>query len=247
MLDKDLFSPNGSNGSSPENVETDAGKLEIGGDTFDYRINGDEIEVSIPDDYPEEKIPELEKRVDEFKSTLASTKKKAHEANQTLAEVKRLEKELKDKLAALETAKPKAQQPKTDDADLLECFGVDSWEDVQVLQVENPAQYYKGLATYNAKKSTEAAMQNLRTEGVLAVIKSEGYNPYEVKAFAEAQGITRLDVAFDYYKRVNEKPKGESLADIQKKSVKFVPRSTGDGRTQKKVQSLKEMYDEIKT
>jgi hypothetical protein len=74
-------------------------------------------------------------------------------------------------------------------------------------------------------------------------IIEEGYNPNSVSGFAKANGISRIDVAFDYYKRVNEKPKGTSLADLQKKSVKFVPRGGGTTQGTKQAPGMKDIFE----
>ncbi len=251
MLEHDEVSPNGSNGSSPGVVATGKGTVEIDGQEFEYREKGDEIEFVIPEDYPEDQIPELEKKADEFKHTLASAKRKAFEANREKDELAEERKRLEEEKEALrrereQIAKTKATSNLHDNA-ILEAFGVETWDEVSVLQAENPELYHKGVIKYNASAVAQQAYQRMQTENVQNVIRAEGYNPSSVEAFAQANGITRLDVAFDYYKRVNEKPKGTSLAEIQKKSVKFVPQGAGASQEKKQVPGMRGILDDTKS
>ena len=72
MTTRDEVSPNGSNGSSPnDNVDTDIRTLEIDGEQFDFRETDDSIDIIVPDDMPEEKRTKIEKKAEEFKHTLA--------------------------------------------------------------------------------------------------------------------------------------------------------------------------------
>lgn len=251
MLEHDAVSPNGSNGSSPDTNVTGKGTVEIDGQEFEYREKGDEIEVVIPDDYPEDKIPELEKKADEFKHTLASAKRKAYEVNREKDDLAEERKRLEEDREALRREREQITSRKassnTQDNAILEAFGVETWEDVSVLQVENPEAYHKGVIKYNAAKVSQDTYQRLRNENVQETIRAEGYNPKSVEAFAQIKGISNLDVAFDYYKRVNEKPKGISLAEIQNKAVKFVPRGAGASQTTKPVPGMKGMLDDTKS
>lgn len=248
MVKHDAVSPNGSNGSSPDTNVTGKGTLEIGGQEFEYREKDDEIEVTIPEDYPEDKLPELEKKVDEFKQTLASAKRKAYEANlekKDLAEErKRLEEEKEALRREREQLASGGSASRAKDNAIMEAFGVETWEDVSVLQAENPEAYHKGVIKYNSAKISQDTYQRLRNESMQDAIRAEGYNPASVEAFAKIKGINNLDTAFDYYKRVNEKPKGISLAEIQQKTVKFVPKGAGTSQNKKPIPGMKEMLNE---
>lgn len=247
MVRHDEVSPNGSNGSSPDaNVETGKGTLEIDGHEFEYRETNDEIEVEIPDDFPEDKKPELERKAEEFKNTLASAKRKSFEANRKLEDLDERERRLREEEEAFERKQKQLSQSKTPDPDdnaLLTAFGVETWDDVTALQVEDPKAYHKGIAKYNATIASQDAYNRLQGDNIRRTMEAEGYNPNTVEAFAKANGITRIDVAYDYYKRVNIKPKGQSLADIQKKTVKFVPKGTGSSHSPKTAPSMKELKD----
>lgn len=249
MIDHDEVSPNGSNGSSPtDNVETGNGYLEIDGEKFEYRETTDEVEVFVPEDYPEEKRPALERKVDEFKQTLASTKRKAFEVNREKDEVAEERRRLAEEREALRREREQLSAQRTTSAPqdnaLRDAFGVETWDDVAVLQVENPQAYHQGFARYNAGIAAQDAYERVRSESIQQTIRAEGFNPQTVAAFAKANGINRLDVAYDYYKRVNEKPKGQSLADIQKKTVKFVPKGAGTSQTPKIAPGMKKVLDE---
>lgn len=248
MLEHDEVSPNGSNGSSPDTNVTGTGTLEIGGQKFEYREKDDEIEVVIPKDYPEDRLPELEKKVDEFTQTLASAKRKAYEANLEKKDLAEERKRLEEEKEALRREKEQlasgGSASRTKDNALMEAFGVETWEDLSVLQAENPEAYHKGFIKFSSAKSSQEAYQRLRNESIRETIKAEGYNPASVEAFAKIKGITSIETAFDYYKRVNEKPKGTSLAEIQKKTVKFVPQGAGTSHTKKPITGMKGMLDE---
>ncbi len=250
MKDNDFeTSPNGSNGSSPNHNVEDTGKFEVDGQTFDYRLTENEIEVEIPEDFPEEKKPALLNKVEEFKHTLASAKKKVYEANQerqALAEKEAALRKREEELARKESELLRTPAKPTENSnELLATFGVETWDDVQVLQAENPAAYHEGLARYNAQQARKEAMQSVRMETTRNQILAEGYNPFEVEAFAKANEIGNLQAAFDYFKRVNAKPKGQSLADIQKMTAKLIPKSSGSAQDKnKKAPSLKEMYEQ---
>ena len=95
MTTRDEVSPNGSNGSSPNNnVDTDIRTLEIDGEQFDFRETDDSIDIIVPDDMPEEKRTKIEKKAEEFKHTLASAKRKAMEANREREDLRREREEL---------------------------------------------------------------------------------------------------------------------------------------------------------
>lgn len=248
---RDEASPNGSNGSSPdENVETGYSTLEIDGEQFSVRETDSEIEVIIPDDLPEEKRADLENKADEFKHTLASAKRKAFEAKREKEDVERARQELEQEREALRKEREaiNSRKPKisnTDDNALLRAFGVETWDEVSQLQVENPAEYHNGLARYNAERSATDAYNRLRDEAINNTIINDGFNPNTVAAFAKAKGISSLEVAYDYYKRVTDKPKGISLAEIQKKAVKLVPKGSAQPKAPAKTEGMKEIYNSI--
>ena len=243
-MSPDLGSPNESNGSSLDSNVNGTGILEIDGEQFEYRESGDEIEVLIPDDFPEEKRATLDNKVDEFKSTLASAKRKAYEVNRERENLDKERRELEREREQLRRERESAAPTNKQENDLLQHFGVDSWDKVSNLQIEDPEAYHKGIASYNAAISAQSAMAQMQHSVVEKQIVSEGYNPETIKTFAKASGISRIDVAFDYYKRTEEKPKGISLAEIQKKSVKFVPKgSTSSGSN--KAPGLASLYKDL--
>lgn len=246
MVIHDEVSPNGSNGSSPNNNVTGFSTLEIDGHQFEYRETDDEVEVIIPEDFPEEKRSELERKTEEFKHTLASAKRKALDVNRDKEEIERQRRELEAEREALKREREQLSQRETEkpkDNALLNAFGVKSWDDVTALQVEDPEAYHRGLARYNAEVSYRDAYNRLATDRISETIQNDGYNPKSVESFAKANGISRLDVAYDYYKRVNDRPKGVSLAEIQKKSVKFVPKGAGSSQSPKAAPSMKDLFD----
>ena len=250
MTTRDEVSPNGSNGSSPNNnVDTDIRTLEIDGEQFDFRETDDSIDIIVPDDMPEEKRTKIEKKAEEFKHTLASAKRKAMEANREREDLRREREELELERDRLRKEKESLHSLRgsnvTNDNAILKAFGVETWDEVSQLQVENPEGYHRGLARYNAEIAAQDAYIRLRNESLSNIIMDEGYNPSTIAAFAKAKGIANLDVAFDYYKRVSEKPKGFSLADIQKKAVKIVPKGAVEPKESKKAIGLRELYKEI--
>ena len=246
-MTRDEVSPNGSNGSSPtDNVDTDISTLEVDGESFEVRMTDESIDVIVPDDYPEEKRANISKKADEFRYTLASAKRKALEANREKEDVERERRELEQEREKLRIERESLSKKPSDlsgDNALLKAFGVETWDDVSALQAENPAEYHRGVARYNAEIAARDAYSRIREESINKAIADEGYSPASVAAFAKAKGIASLEVAFDYYKRVNEKPKGTSLADIQKKAVKIVPKGSVQPNTPQKAIGLKELYD----
>ncbi len=240
---------NGSNGSSPnENVETGiTGAVEFDGETFEYREKDDEFEIIVPDGISEEKLKSLESKVDEFKHTMASAKRKAYEVNREKDDLARQRAELEAEKEAFrkerEMSTGEAKAKPTGNV-TPEVFGVETWDEVTQLQMSDPATYHRMLAAHNADVASERTMQSVRNSAVVDAINNEGYDANEVQRFAKSKGISNLATAYDYYKRVNDKPKGLSLAEIQQKAVKFVPRGQGDPNVSKKIPSMKELLDE---
>lgn len=245
----DQLDPKGSNGSSPDkNVDTDVRTFEFEGKEIGYKETDTDLEILIPEGLADEKQQNL---AEELKKHLAASKKKNFDLNREKEELEAQKRKLAEEKQKLDLER-NALSSNTDIAkdgdEMLKAFGVETWEDVEILRIEHPERYHKGLAKYNANNAAAEAVQRMAYEGTKAAIRNEGYNPETIVAFAKASGITNLTVAFDYYKRVNESPKGESLADIQKKSVKFIP-STGGVTTGKKntdAPSLSQLYDGIR-
>lgn len=252
MKDIDQNDPKGSNGSSPDsNVAVEFDKAaEIDG--FQVRYGEDDeggIVIESPSDLPADRSESFERKATEFVNTLGSAKKKNLDLNLERQKLEQEKRQLEQDRAALEAQKnAQAQAPATPvhkEAELIKRhFGVSTWDEVEDLRAENPGKFYQAQAAMNAEIAANQAASVSRTETIRAQIRGEGYNAQEIEAFATASGISNLNVAFDYYKRINQPPPGKPLSQFQKeRSVRIVPPSKGvgnGGSGAKKTQSLRE-------
>lgn len=249
--------PNGSNGSSPDaNVKVDyTGVAEIDG--YKARVGEDEngdIVVEAPEDLPADKLAGFTAKAEEYGKTLSAAKKKNLDLNKEKEELETERRRLEAEKAEFEAQKraltmnPPAPQPNGSDSEtemIKRHFGVNSWQEVEDLRTDNPDKFYQANANYQAEISARAASKAAGLETMRSQMRTEGYDPSEVEVFARAKGITDLNTAFDYYKRVNDKPKGKSLHDLNnERKVRVAPASKGmgDGKPPAgKVQKLNEI------
>jgi len=257
MKDTDQNDPNGSNGSSPDNnvVVDFTETAEIDG--FKTRYGEDDegnIVFETPSDLPDDKAASFERKANEFVNTLGSAKKKNLDLNIEKANLEAEKRKLEQERAAFEASKSaqtQTQQPVSHEAALIKRhFGVETWDEVEDLRAENPGKFYTAQANFNAEIASNQAMNVSRLETIRAQIRGAGYNAQEIEAFAKAKGISDLDTAFDYYRRVTQTPAGKPLSQVQKeRSVRIVPPSTGvgSGGTNKpqKVEKLSEVFKDI--
>lgn len=227
MSKNDLTDPNGSNGSSPEeNVEKFGVNFE--GKEYSAQITEDGITVEA-DDIPESKHEALEKEV---KAQLAAAKKKNFDLNREKEELDRKARELEERERRLqETPKP---EPTTHNP-IREAYGVETWDEVAQLAVDDPARHAEGVSNYAALSAQKRGAQAAYDAMLESQIRNEGFNPQEVKRFATLHGISNMASAYAFFKR-EQKPvsKGISLPDLQKASVKIAPSGKGGDSGQRK-------------
>lgn len=242
---------------SPENVDEETrGQVKIGDEEFEYVETDEDISLIVPDDYPEEKREALLRKEKDWKATIASAKKTAYDnkrASEALTEKEQELAEREQRLREKEAAAARKEQSgitenNSESRRLVNAFGVETWEEVEMLRTEDVAAYHKGLARYNADEMVALSSKAAREEGIKARISQDGHDVGRVIAFAQAQGIQNLESAYDYYKLKTAKPAGTPIAEVQKKAARIIPESKGNpggSGKPKKVQKLNEVYSEL--
>lgn len=208
--------------TKPNIVEIDGHKLEFDEETQEF---------TPPDDFDEwdtESQQKLQRKADEYVSTLAKAKKANLDINKRLREVEERERralELEKKLTAHETdrvdAKP-SNEP-------MKYWGVETWEDVDLLSKE---EYTKGLEKKVADSVELRVSKTVEETAIRSGIIAEGYDYDVIKQFASEQQIGSVKTAFDYYKMLHPVPKAKfkrdnSPAPIEKGAgIKRKPKDT---------------------
>ena len=228
--------------TTTDNVEI----LELEGKDVEVQYGEDgNISVSNPSDLEGEELETWQKKAEPKIKLMAKAQKKGMENNQQKRELEKNWATLEAERKALEAEKAKlamASEAKATSGDIKDILGVKTWDEVVEIQDTNPQKYYAAqteLARMAASQEQLKAQRAMQEGALERAIKSDGYDPAEVKAYAKTfLGSSFTQNAYEAYKAMHKKPSGSianKIADIQKTQINFVTR--GNAVTNKKTKA----------
>lgn len=189
-----------------ETVETKPTIVEIDGHKLEF--DEETQEFTPPDDFDEwdaEAQQKLQRKADEYVNTLAKAKKKNYDLAQEQKRLKDWENQLKERERSLANG-GKAEQTHISSNDPMKYWGVETWEDVDLLSKED---YAEGFAKKVADSVELRVSSKVEENAIRNTVISEGYDYEVIKQFASEQKIGSTKTAFDYYKLLHPVPKAK--------------------------------------
>jgi hypothetical protein len=236
---------------SNNTLENQVEKFDFEGHEVNFVIDeAGKAKVETPDGLTPEQEAKFKQNVP---SLMAALNKKNLDGKKELSE-KEQEIELEREKLKLEREKLEVErqriysQPAQQSNPVKECFGVETWEDVNELFVSNPAAYHSGMAKYSNLQAVQNVTPKVAEMVTRQTIEASGVNIQEVLSLQSHYGISSLQQAFELHKSINNKPTGEKKnlrASVQAEAVEIMPKGTLNKKQPSEEQKIKEIQQRI--
>ena len=241
-------------GNDTDGNEGQTEQVDVDGVKVTKKKVGNTIEIDVPEDIYDDPdaLDAFKRKFKDVETVASKTYKERYEFNREREKFEAKQKELEKREAELEaqqkelleTKKGKDTFRSEGSPDLLSTVkemnieGVNTYDDIEDLRVNNPAAYYQAMGKYQSKlaemsqksmlRMSQKRMQEMMLDNQ---VRAEGFDPAEVRAFAESYiGSDYTANAYELFKL--KKGTKKNIADeinkqnsVREQSVKFVRQS----------------------
>jgi len=241
-------------GNDTDANEEQTEQIDVDGVQVTKKTVGNTIQIEVPEEIynDPDALDAFKRKFQDVETVASKTYKERYEFNREREEFEAKRKELekreaeieKQKKELLETSRGKDTFKKEGSPDLLSTVkemnieGINTYDDIEDLRVNNPAAYYQAMGRYQSKlaemsqksmlRMSQKRMQEMMLDNQ---VRADGFDPAEVRAFAESYvGADYTANVYEMYKL--KKGSKKNIADeinkqtsVREQSVKFVRQS----------------------